>query len=131
MSTLAMPSSGLHLDVGTTPARLSQGRVLVSHALCPYVQRAVILLAEQAVPFDRIDIDLAAKPDWFLRLSPTGATPRLTPSTSSSTDRRPTPSLKAQPDASKRPATCAFGSGESTHDKAGATQAPRGAGKRT
>ena len=50
---------------------------LVSFDLCPYVQRAVIVLAEKGVPFDRIDIDLAAKPDWFLRLSPTGRVPLL------------------------------------------------------
>ncbi|MFI4930129.1 MAG: glutathione S-transferase family protein [Burkholderiales bacterium] len=51
--------------------------VLVSHVLCPYVQRAVIVLAEKGVPFERRDVDLAHKPDWFLRLSPTGKTPML------------------------------------------------------
>lgn len=50
---------------------------LVSHALCPYVQRAAISLAEKGVPYDRIDIDLSDKPDWFLRLSPLGKTPVL------------------------------------------------------
>ncbi|WP_284163513.1 glutathione S-transferase family protein [Frigidibacter sp. SD6-1] len=50
---------------------------LVSHPLCPYVQRAAIALHEKSVPFTRTDIDLAAKPDWFLRLSPTGKTPML------------------------------------------------------
>lgn len=50
---------------------------LVSHPLCPYVQRAAIALAEKGVPFRRIDFDLAAKPGWFLRLSPTGRTPML------------------------------------------------------
>ena len=51
--------------------------VLVSHALCPYVQRAAIVLREKGVAFVRRDIDLAAKPDWFLQLSPTGKTPLL------------------------------------------------------
>lgn len=51
--------------------------VLVSHLLCPYVQRAAIALAEKGVAFERIDIDLAHKPDWFLRLSPLGQTPVL------------------------------------------------------
>jgi glutathione S-transferase len=51
--------------------------VLVSHALCPYVQRAAIVLAEKGVPFERRDVDLAHKPEWFLRLSPTGKTPML------------------------------------------------------
>jgi glutathione S-transferase len=51
--------------------------VLVSHALCPYVQRAAIVLAEKGVPFERRDIDLANKPDWFLKVSPLGKTPVL------------------------------------------------------
>ena len=50
---------------------------LISHKLCPYVQRAVIALTEKAVGFDRIDIDLANKPDWFLAVSPLGRTPVL------------------------------------------------------
>jgi glutathione S-transferase len=50
---------------------------LISHKLCPYVQRAVISLTEKDVAFERIDIDLANKPDWFLALSPLGKTPVL------------------------------------------------------
>lgn len=50
---------------------------LISHALCPYVQRAVIALAEKGVPFERIDIDLNNKPDWFLKISPLGKVPVL------------------------------------------------------
>ena len=50
---------------------------LISHPLCPFVQRAAIVLLEKGVPFDRIDVDLAAKPDWFLALSPTGKVPVL------------------------------------------------------
>ena len=50
---------------------------LISHKLFPYVQRAVIALTEKGVPFDRIDVDLANKPDWFSRLSPLGRTPVL------------------------------------------------------
>ncbi|WP_407164672.1 glutathione S-transferase family protein [Bradyrhizobium sp. ORS 111] len=50
---------------------------LISHKLCPYVQRAVIALAEKGVPFERIDIDLAHKPDWFLKISPLGKVPVL------------------------------------------------------
>jgi len=56
----------------TTPAL-----TLVSHALCPYVQRAAIVLAEKGVAYQRIDIDLAAKPGWFTALSPLGKTPLL------------------------------------------------------
>jgi len=50
---------------------------LISHRLCPYVQRAVIALKEKGVPFERIDIDLANKPDWFLEISPLGKVPVL------------------------------------------------------
>jgi len=50
---------------------------LISHRLCPYVQRAVIALTEKGVPFERVDVDLANKPDWFLKISPLGRTPVL------------------------------------------------------
>jgi len=50
---------------------------LVSHHLCPYVQRAAIALVEKAVPYERIYIDLANKPDWFKALSPLGKVPVL------------------------------------------------------
>ncbi len=50
---------------------------LISHALCPYVQRAAIVLMEKSVPFERIEIDLANKPAWFLAISPLGKTPVL------------------------------------------------------
>ena len=51
--------------------------ILVSHPLCPYVQRAAISLIEKGVPFERVDIDLAAKPDWFKAISPLGKVPLL------------------------------------------------------
>ena len=50
---------------------------LVSFDLCPYVQRAAIVLAEKGVPFARRDVDLAAKPDWFTAMSPLGKVPLL------------------------------------------------------
>lgn len=50
---------------------------LISHHLCPYVQRAVIALIEKDVPHERTYIDLAAKPDWFVAASPLGRTPLL------------------------------------------------------
>jgi glutathione S-transferase len=53
------------------------GLTLVSHHLCPYVQRAAIALSEKGVPFERISIDLAAKPDWFKAISPLGKVPLL------------------------------------------------------
>lgn len=50
---------------------------LVSHPLCPYVQRAAIVMLEKNIAFTRTDIDLAHKPDWFLCLSPLGKVPLL------------------------------------------------------
>lgn len=50
---------------------------LVSFDLCPYVQRAAIALAEKGVPFERRDVDLANKPDWFKAISPLGKVPLL------------------------------------------------------
>ncbi|MBB4288047.1 glutathione S-transferase [Rhizobium leguminosarum] len=50
---------------------------LVSHHLCPYVQRAAIALHEKGVAFERVNIDLADKPDWFLKISPLGKVPLL------------------------------------------------------
>jgi glutathione S-transferase len=50
---------------------------LISHNLCPYVQRAIIVAMEKRIPFERVDIDLANKPAWFLAMSPTGKTPLL------------------------------------------------------
>jgi glutathione S-transferase len=50
---------------------------LISFPLCPYVQRAVIALAEKGVPFEKKYIDLANKPDWFKRISPLGKVPVL------------------------------------------------------
>ena len=50
---------------------------LVSHHLCPYVQRAVISLTEKSVPFERVYVDLAKKPPWFLAISPLGKIPVL------------------------------------------------------
>jgi glutathione S-transferase len=56
---------------------MSAPLTLVSHVLCPYVQRAAIVLAEKGVPFTRRDVDLAARPGWFLAVSPLGKTPVL------------------------------------------------------
>ncbi len=50
---------------------------LVSHTLCPYVHRAAAMMHEKGVPFERRYVDLRAKPDWFLALSPRGKVPVL------------------------------------------------------
>ena len=53
------------------------GLTLVSHHLCPYVQRAAIALDEKGVAFERVTIDLADKPHWFTAISPLGKVPLL------------------------------------------------------
>jgi glutathione S-transferase len=50
---------------------------LVSHHLCPFVQRAAIALSEKGAEFERITIDLANKPEWFKAISPLGKVPLL------------------------------------------------------
>jgi len=50
---------------------------LVSHHLCPYVQRAATALLEKGAPFSRIYVDLGNKPDWFKAISPLGKVPLL------------------------------------------------------
>ena len=50
---------------------------LISHELCPFVQRAAIALDEKGVAFERITVDLADKPYWFQAISPLGKVPLL------------------------------------------------------
>jgi glutathione S-transferase len=50
---------------------------LVSFILCPYAQRAAVVAAEKEIAVERVMIELSAKPDWFVKLSPTGKVPML------------------------------------------------------
>jgi glutathione S-transferase len=50
---------------------------LISHKLCPYVQRARIVLDEKSIPYEIEFIDLANRPDWFRDISPLGKVPVL------------------------------------------------------
>jgi glutathione S-transferase len=50
---------------------------LVSFKLCPFVQKAVIVLQQKQIDYDIEFIDLAAPPDWFLEISPLGKVPVL------------------------------------------------------
>ncbi|NJM43823.1 MAG: glutathione S-transferase family protein [Brachymonas sp.] len=56
---------------------MNQALTLISHPLCPYVQRAAIVMLEKQIPFERMDIDLSNKSAWFLKHSPLGKTPVL------------------------------------------------------
>lgn len=50
---------------------------LVTHALCPYVQRSVIVLKEKNIPYTRVDISLDEPPAWFINISPMQRVPVL------------------------------------------------------
>ena len=50
---------------------------LISFDLCPFVQRSVITLLYKNVDHTIEYIDLANKPEWFLKISPTGKVPVL------------------------------------------------------
>ena len=50
---------------------------LISFTLCPYVQRAMIVLNEKNIPFDIEYIDLSEPPPWFYDVSPLEKVPVL------------------------------------------------------
>jgi glutathione S-transferase len=50
---------------------------LVSFELCPYVQRAVIILKHKGAKFGVKYVDLQNPPAWFEEISPTGRVPVL------------------------------------------------------
>jgi glutathione S-transferase len=58
------------MSIGPTP-------LLVSHALCPYVQRCIALMEHKGVAYELRLVDLSDRPGWFLDLSPTGKVPLL------------------------------------------------------
>jgi stringent starvation protein A len=50
---------------------------LYDAARCPYCARVRIVLAEKAVPYDTINVDLDARPIWIYDLNTTGRVPIL------------------------------------------------------
>ncbi len=50
---------------------------LISHPVCPFVHRTAAFLTHHNVPYTSKHIDLQAKPDWFLAISPRGKVPVL------------------------------------------------------
>ena len=44
---------------------------------CPFAQRTHLTLIEKGIDFDRTEVDLGDKPDWFEALSPYGKVPVL------------------------------------------------------
>lgn len=50
---------------------------LISFKICPFVQRTIVVAKEKNIDLKVTFIDLANKPDWFLKLSPFGKVPVL------------------------------------------------------
>ncbi len=50
---------------------------LISFKLCPFVQRAIIILKKQNIDYDITFINPMDPPDWFKEISPTGQVPLL------------------------------------------------------
>jgi glutathione S-transferase len=50
---------------------------LISFKLCPFVQRAIIILKKQKIDYDITFINPMDPPDWFKAISPTGQVPLL------------------------------------------------------
>ena len=48
---------------------------VISSSTCPFAQRTRMVLAEKNVDFTLTEIDLNAKQDWFLKISPYGKVP--------------------------------------------------------
>lgn len=44
---------------------------------CPFTQRVLLTLEEKHLPYDMKFIDLANKPEWFLKISPEGKVPLI------------------------------------------------------
>lgn len=50
---------------------------LISFKLCPFVQRAIIILKQQKIDYKITYINLMSPPDWFVEISPTKQVPLL------------------------------------------------------
>jgi glutathione S-transferase len=50
---------------------------LISLDICPFVQRAAIMLQAKGVDYDIEYVDLRDRPQWFVKLSPLGKVPLL------------------------------------------------------
>ncbi|CAL1530165.1 unnamed protein product [Lymnaea stagnalis] len=64
-------------ELRTPDAPLLEGQVLrmYSMRMCPYAQRARLILAAKGVNYDLVNVDLNSKPDWFFDYNPYGEVP--------------------------------------------------------
>jgi glutathione S-transferase len=51
--------------------------ILYDAARCPYCARVRILLAEKAIPYETVAIDLSDRPAWLYQKNPRGKVPVL------------------------------------------------------
>lgn len=50
---------------------------VISHSICPFVQRVTAALEAMGMPYEIEFIELSVMPDWFLEISPNGQVPVL------------------------------------------------------
>ncbi len=50
---------------------------LAASRFSPYCHRVEMVLIEKNIPYEKVEVDLANKPDWFLKDSPLGKVPLL------------------------------------------------------
>ncbi|KAF8398987.1 hypothetical protein HHK36_014852 [Tetracentron sinense] len=66
MSSVSDPLGVCVKASATTPTKLGD---------CPFTQRVLLTLEEKHLPYDIKLIDLANKPEWFLKINPEGKVP--------------------------------------------------------
>jgi len=68
-----------HLTKGSPePQKLAHGKMrLYSMRFCPYAERAMIALQVKKIPFEVININLAEKPDWYVKTNPLTKVPSI------------------------------------------------------
>jgi glutathione S-transferase len=54
---------------------MTQALEIISSKSCPFAQRTRMVLLEKGIDFVFTEIDLDAKPDWFIKVSPYGKVP--------------------------------------------------------
>lgn len=68
-----------HLTKGSPePSKLAHGKMrLYSMRFCPYAERAMIALQAKKIPFEVININLAEKPEWYVKTNPLTKVPSI------------------------------------------------------
>ncbi|GAB4819386.1 hypothetical protein N2152v2_006432 [Parachlorella kessleri] len=69
----------LHFNVISPTSRPAKSHVptLYTHTLCPYAERAFLVLLEKGAPFNLVHVDLSCKPTWYRQVNPRGLVPAV------------------------------------------------------